>query len=100
MERLWVTVAAFSGEKRSGEFNYPYRNSLLQTAAAQRARVPEWGRSCSAAGIRVLIISLVTWLSARLCALRSSLRIGAAHSDRHSSLGPAALRLQPQLFAF
>ncbi len=40
MERLWVTVAAFSGEKRSGEFNYPYRNSLLQTAAAQQVRNP------------------------------------------------------------
>jgi hypothetical protein len=46
------------------------------------------------------IILLVTWLSARLRALRSSLRIGAAHLDRCSTLVPSAFRPQLQLFAF
>jgi hypothetical protein len=34
-ERLWVTVAAFSGGKQSDKFNYPYGSSLL------RQRQPE-----------------------------------------------------------
>ena len=82
---------------RSIEY-YPYSNSLFRQSEGLGSH--ERGGSCSAAGIPVPIISLVTWLSARLCALRSSLQIGAAHSDRHSSLVPAALRFQLQLFAF
>lgn len=49
-----VTEVPFSEENRSGDFN-------------------DRCRSCPAAGSPVPIISLVTWLSARLCALRSSL---------------------------
>jgi hypothetical protein len=98
MERPWVTVAAFSGGKQSDKFNYPYRNSLFQTAAARRARSPQMGPLLLCR--QHPIISLVTRFSARLCGLRSSLRIGAAHSDRHPSLVPAGLRFQLQLFAF
>src|SRR6266480_2044325 len=43
MERPWVTVVAFSGEKRSDKFNYPYGNSLFQTAAAREARIRRVG---------------------------------------------------------
>ncbi len=100
-----VSLMSSFPRKGSGPLRCANDEDDMETGALRHRppdglRAPEWGRSCSAAGIRVLIISLVTWLSARLCALRSSLRIGAAHSDRHSSLGPAALRLQPQLFAF
>src|SRR5216117_3455887 len=78
----------------------PHSNTLFLTAAARGARIPRVGPLLLCRRYTGSIISLVTWLSARLCALRSSLRIGAAHSDRHSSLVPAALRFQLQLFAF
>lgn len=55
---------------------------------------------CPTPTLPLSIISFATWLSAPLCAPRSSLRIGAARSDRHSSLVPAVLRFQHQSFAF
>src|SRR5205823_13825733 len=81
--------------KRSDKFNF------ITDSGSSRGSNPTRGTALALPPASpVPIISLVTWFSARLCALRSSLQIGAAHSDRHSSLVPAALRFQLQLFAF
>src|SRR5437773_8656207 len=61
MERPWVTVVAFSGEKRSDKFNF------ISDSGSSRGSNPTRGTALALPpASAVPIISLVTWFSARL----------------------------------